>query len=544
MSHLKAALEVANIRITGYDPTKARPVFTVTGKMDIKKFITLLTDRLGNNLVDHPEVFKATYDHNKMSDMIEAYSSSEGILESEKEEDEIVVPEELKPYTLNVNKAAKRGEEEFFLTTKDEFVSRTTGKYYISKCKIPPPIIYDWARPVIPEYKPRSKPGIIEIKNTKTKEVENILNTYIPPEWMQWRKEHYNEWEKLSGKPPVLFMKMLKHLFPRAEDRRYFYAWLYASMFTRSYVYLVLQGAPGAGKNRLKLVLRALHGDENTVDGKKSSLTERFNSQLSHGTLAWFDELKYDSDMENVMKEIQNDYLSIERKGVDATRSSIIYTSMVISNNKPRDNYIAFDARKFAPLEISTSNLNDTMTFDEIEELTQKVESGKEGFDVKYVAQIAKWIMRVGKRNMETWPVLEYKSPYFWVLAHTSMTRWQKKAITALVDKKSGTRIGWDEEAEAHIWSKVEEKITKRSNDNTSTFPDYSSVRAFFDVFRDGNGEKAFETEPVPGQNIMGDFYIKPLTEDLEIITEATAALKKNKKREMTDEEKERYADI
>lgn len=538
----KEALQLSRINITAYDPSKARPVITALGAMDIKKFSKIFSERLGEDIADFPEISRAIHNPSKMESLLEQYALDNNLVE-EDDDDKIVIPKELEKYTLNINIAAKRGEDEFFLTTEGEFMSEVSGRYYINKCAIPPVISYKMARPVLPEYRPRSKPGVFDEMNGQTKETRKIFNTYLPPEWALWRKENWKEWEALPEKPPKLILKLLKHVIPNAEERRYFYAWLYASMFTRSYVYLVLCGAPGAGKNRLKLVLRALHGIENTVDGKKSTLTERFNSQLSHGTVAWFDELKYDTDMENNMKEIQNDYISIERKGVDATRSSTIYASMVISNNKPRDNYIAFDARKFAPLVIGNSNLLTSMAESEIDELTKKVEVGKEDFDVRYVAQIAKWIIRVGRRNLKSWPTLEYKGPYFWTLAHTSMTRWQKKSISALLDKRSGVPIGWDEEEKAHLWSKVEEKIGKRNNNDSSvSFPDYSSVKAFFDIFRDSKGEKAFDTKVVPGANILGDFWIYPLTKDLKVVTESDVLQKREK--EMTDEEKEIYSDL
>jgi hypothetical protein len=376
-----------------------------------------------------------------------------------------------------------------------------------------------------------------------TEEEEKILNTYVPPEWELWRKKNPKDWQKLPSKPPKLVMKLLTHLIPDPKERKYFYAWLYASLTARSYVYLVLCGAPGAGKNRLKLLLRALHGRDNTNDGKKSTLDNRFNYQLSQGTLTWFDELKYDSDMENVMKEIQNDYLSIERKGVDATRSSTIHSSMVISNNKPRDNFLAFDARKFAPLMLAPVDLRHSMSEAEIELFSRKVETGKPDFDVRFVAQVAKWILSIGAANLKTWPTLEYRGPMFWTLAHTSMARWQKKAISTLIDKKTGIRVGWDDAEGAHIWSKVEEKITKRSGEHAMVFPDYSSVKAFFDIFCDGNGMRAFTTKLIPGNNIMGDFYIYPLMDKVDIITEATVAQQREKGRRdgKKDSEKENF---
>lgn len=522
MSSLKEALDSAKIKIEKYDPKKSKQVYSSIGTMEVRKFSGVLLEKLGAKILNFPDVVEAAHDIDKMKELLEELAEEENVLVSDKKE--IIIPKELEKYTLNVNMVAGRGEDDFFLTTSDELISRTTGKFYMGKCGIKPEEAWKLARPVIPEYLPRSKAGTFVSINSKTKEEEKIFNTYLPAEWARWKNENRTEWRKIPASPPTLVMKLLRHLVPDPKERKYLYAWLYASLTARSYVYLVLCGAPGAGKNRLKLLLRALHGSENTNDGKKSTLDNRFNSQLSTGTLTWFDELKYDSDMENVMKEMQNDYLSIEKKGVDATRSSVIHSSMVISNNKPRDNFIAFDARKFAPLVLAPNDLRNSMTEKEIDELTRRVESGKPDFDVKFVAQIAKWILSIGEANFKKCPTLEYKGPMFWTLAHTSMTRWQKKAITALVDKKTGNKIGWDSDRGAHLWSAVEEKIIKRSSDTSMTFPDYSSVKAFFDVFRDGNGVKAFDTELVPGDNILGDFWIHPLLDQVQIITEATVA--------------------
>ena len=528
MNELKEALESAKIKITKYDPSKQRCVETSIGTWGVKKFGAILLEKLGAKLAKFPSIIVAAHDIPKMEELIQEHTKETGTL-VDSNNTEIEIPPELQEYTLNANITAKRGEEEFFLTTRDEFISKIMGRYYINRCAIPPQEAYKRARAVIPDYRPRSPAGVVSEINSQTKEIENIYNSYIPPDWVLWRKENPKDWNRLPKSSPTLFIKLIQHLIPDRAERKYFYAWLYASMTSRSYVYLVLCGAPGAGKNRLKLVLRALHGRDNTNDGKKSTLDNRFNSQLSTGTLTWFDELHYNADMENVMKEIQNDYISVERKGVDATRSSTIHSSMVISNNKPRDNYIAFDARKFSPLVLASKDLRHSMTEKEIDTLSKKVEIGKPDFDVKFVAQIAKWILSIGKNYLDKYPNLEYRGPMFWTLAHTSMTRWQKKAITTLVDKKTGNRVGWDINENAHLWSKVEEKITKRSGENSMMFPDYSSVKAFFDIFRDGSGQKAFDTRLVPGSNILGDFWIYPLVDHVDIITESTVAQQREK---------------
>jgi hypothetical protein len=158
LSELKDALTSAKIKIVKYDPAKQRPVTTSIGTMDIRKFSGTLLEKLGADMLKFPEIIKAAHDQNAMRDMLEEYTKGTGTLVAD--DKEVVIPAELQEYTLNVNLAAKKGEDQFFLTTKDEFVSRMTGNFYIQRCNMPPPIAYSEARAVIPEYHPRKGPGI------------------------------------------------------------------------------------------------------------------------------------------------------------------------------------------------------------------------------------------------------------------------------------------------------------------------------------------------------------------------------------------------
>lgn len=527
---LSTALEAAKIKILKYDPTKQRtPLTTNLSSMSIEKFIKVFKEKLGAKVVDFPDVNRAFFDTEEMESMIHAYAKKTGVLVEQNGKPEIVIPEHLKNLTLNFNLAAKGRDEDFFTTDDLETVTRITGSKYMKALSITDVEATAIARQVIPEYMPRGKRGVTEVRVNNR--VEPLFNTYTPPDWTRYPKP---KWEKLPDKLPIEFEKLVKHLFPLPEERQFFFAWLYNSLFKRSFTFLILCGAPGTGKNRLKLVMRALHGHVNTTDGKKSTLVERFNSQLSESTLAWFDELHYDADMENTMKELQNDSISIERKGVDATRATKIHASIVISNNKPRDNYIAFDARKFAPLVITGKRLEMSMTSDEIDRLTQKVEDPlAPTYDVAWIAQIAKWVKAHGASRK--WPHLEYRGPMFWTLAHTSMTRWQKRAIMLLMENGRTPASGFNPEKKAYLWSKLQDKV-QRKGDRSLQFPDFTSVRAFFEVFRDGKGKKAFSTEPVSG-SIVGDFWVKPLMADLTIITEASVTEQRMKEDEKNKKE-------
>jgi hypothetical protein len=520
VSQFAEALAASKIKISKYDPSKHRQITSNRGTMAIPKFCKILQEALGAKAVSFPEVFEALHDPSDAQDMIEEYAKEKKIFKGDKKV-EIEIPPDMEGLTLNMNLAAARGDEKFFLTDERETVSRVSGEAYMLIHQISPLEAAAQARKVIPDYMPRGSTGVTEIETDGRK--ETVFNVYTPPEWMR-----YPKWDKLPDKLPIEFQKLVEHLFPIPEERSFFFAWLHDSLFKRSFTFLILCGIPGSGKNRLKLVMRALHGHVNSVDGKKSTLVERFNSQLSEATLAWFDELRYDVEMENMMKELQNDSISIERKGVDATRATKIHSSIVISNNKERDNYIAFDARKFAPLVIRNERLEKSMRPEEIDRLTQKVEDPKsETYDVAWIAQIAKWIKKHGASKK--WANLEYRGPMFWALAHTSMTRWQKKAVMAILEPDRGQASGYDPKKNAYLWSVIQAKNQRKNGDRSLQFPDFTSIRAFFEIFRDGQGRKAFSTEPVKGNNILGDFWVKPLFKHTEIITEASVAEQRGK---------------
>jgi len=523
LSELQGALDAIDLKIIKYSPDKQRPVSTDrNGTLSIKKFMELLSNELRERVSEFPRVLKGIYDEREMGKLIHELAQDQGLVKEKFE-----APAELDGLVLNCNMSAKGRDDQFFLTYPDETISPISGHFYLLAHQMGPIEATAVARRVIPEYMPREKAGVMQRKTGEGKEYP-AFNTYTPAPWTKVKLD------EVPNKPPNLFAKLVDHLFPIPIEREYFYDWLHASLFDRAFVYLVLRGDPGTGKNRLKLVLRALHGHVNSIDGKRSTLVERFNSQLSDSTLGWFDELKYDMDMENVMKELQNDSISIERKGVDATRATKIYASLVISNNKPRDNYIAFDARKFVPLWITDQRLEVSMDPMYIDRLTKRVEDeNSPTYDPVYIAKIAAWLKKRGKTG--NWPNLEYRGPAFYLLAHTSLSRWQKKAAMLVMetDPTKNMKVEYDEK-DGFLWSTLEEMSLKKNGDKSLQFPDFTTVSHFLNIFRDLDGQKVFKIKPVKG-SLMNDFYVKPLTEKVNIATESSAmGMRKGESRDKT----------
>lgn len=413
----------------------------------------------------------------------------------------------LKEYTLakDLNFTFDK-EAQYFLVTPEDQISLVPAHHYISMMNIETPD--EIAMPLIREYLPREPKGILKRK-LLTGEMIDHINSYIPPDWMSYQ-----------GEVPDCLPKEIELLFNQITDeidRKFFYHWLYQSITSRAMVYLVLCGHPAVGKNRIKAVIKALHGHHNTVDGKKNTLTGSFNSQLANNTYVHFDELKFTMEEENIMKEIPNGTIAIEEKFKDTTRATRLFCSMVISNNKPRDNYIAFDARKFAPLKLSSERLESVMDSDTINEFSKKIDfPDKETYDVKYIAQIGRWILKHGN-HQKLFPQGEHRGQRFWELAHSSMFAWQKVVIKVLSDLKSYSR-----EPERHLeelkngrllFSEVqticgkEKKLKIRESD----FPnDLSSAFYFLKIFRDVYGDPVYEVQPADDA-VYGDFYIKKL---------------------------------
>jgi hypothetical protein len=511
MSALKAALDAAGIVIKSYDPEKSRPVRTTEGTLTVGSFSQALMKALGKQLKNFPEILDGIQDHTEMERLLDEYAVEElgaGPGGS--------CPPELSHLTLYVDTSSSDpGMKKYFCTTPDGFKDISiSGQYYIQKCGIGPKEIVHRATGVVPKYLPHRPPGVHRLINPVTQTPIDYYNSYVPPAWRLWKMRNPGEWAKLPAKPPSLVLRMIQHVIPSKEERNYFYAWLYTSMTSRAYTFLVLCGLPGVGKNRLKLLIRALHGEYNSADGKKETFganQSKFNSQMEENTLIWFDELKYGPDMEPRMKEYQNEYISIERKGQDASRSTQIFCSMVISNNYPRDNYILFNSRKFAPLVLGNKALTAALTPEEIGELSEKLDDTHPKFDVKMTAQIAKWITTIGPKHAAKWPNLEYQGPMYWKLAHTSMSRWQKIAVLALtVENKNGPFKGWDATRGAFLWSKVEEALRHKKEYESKDYRDASTVKAFFETYCDLEGKKVFEVENTTS-NTLQDFWIRPI---------------------------------
>lgn len=248
-----------------------------------------------------------------------------------------------------------------------------------------------------------------------------VLNTYKPPTWFG------NEDIPHPEEMPEAFSKFFGHLIPDPRVREFAYNWLHAAILTRNETILTINGVKGIGKGIFSEILKALVGKDNFQPAAVSSLDSDFNSMLENNRAIVFDEIEVTKAAHTKLKRYANVDQSIEKKGVDASKSTETFNSLVITNNDTSDMYIEVDDRRFSVLECTKTPLLQAMSKDEIDEIVDAVE------DEALLGQLGNWLVDHGKCDKyDTFSV--WKGPTFYKLAYTSLSAWQKHIVDECIN--------------------------------------------------------------------------------------------------------------
>jgi len=246
------------------------------------------------------------------------------------------------------------------------------------------------------------------------------VNTYIPP---KWRSRPAPE----SVKCPERIWRILTHLFPEQRCLDYVLNWMHISLTKRNETYLVLNGSKGIGKGVFCSILSALVGRENYDEAPSSLLTGQFNSVLDKKRAILMDEFKVGKSEHNKLKRFINKYQNIEKKGIDADKSTEIYNSYLISNNDLTDMYLESDDRRFSVPDLTSKLMTEVMTDEEAESLLYDLEHDEE---LQY--EFGYFVFLYGKQQrLNQFSV--WKGPRFWELVYTSLKEWQKMIVDKIL---------------------------------------------------------------------------------------------------------------
>lgn len=202
-----------------------------------------------------------------------------------------------------------------------------------------------------------------------------IYNTFDPP---LWYKEHFYSNGKVpikkENKLPEIYHKYLNHLVGGdKKSYNYILDWLANGIKDRNYCILVTIGKSGIGKGVLGEIMRHLFGSTNYQGGVRSEIFKsKFNSQLLNKRLVYLDEIKIANvEQENKLKLLINEFIEVEKKGVDAQEVRN-FTSFYLSSNNLDALKISGDDRRFSIVDLTEKPLLECMTTEEIVSLSSE----------------------------------------------------------------------------------------------------------------------------------------------------------------------------
>lgn len=208
------------------------------------------------------------------------------------------------------------------------------------------------------------------------------FNTYIPPKW--YARKFYSMGDKRIYAPssgmPNIYKKFFKHLTNNnKESYIYLLDWLANGLKSRNFCILTTIGKPGIGKGVLGNIMRELFGPSNFYSGSDRMFKGTFNAQLADKRLVYCDEVTIrNKEDEDRIKLVVNDYVEVEKKGIDATELRN-YANFYISSNNFDSLKISGDDRRFSIIDLTDTKLPLVMKDAEIKSLTEEKNIAKLG---------------------------------------------------------------------------------------------------------------------------------------------------------------------
>ena len=197
------------------------------------------------------------------------------------------------------------------------------------------------------------------------------LNLYQPP---KWKHASYFTNAQLPQSPsaaPVLIDRYLNHLCNGdLPSKEYILDWLCTALKGRNYTILTAIGKPGIGKGRLGDIMGKLVGDSNFTKVRDSVFKAKFNAPLKNKQIVYVDEVAIKNTEEaNRIKDVVNQFMEIERKGVDAEHVEN-HASFYLTSNQMDAVKIDAGDRRFSIIQLTDASLLTQFSPAQIEELS------------------------------------------------------------------------------------------------------------------------------------------------------------------------------
>lgn len=257
----------------------------------------------------------------------------------------------------------------------------------------------------------------------------SCFNTYEPPAWAR-DSFYFGAPIRTVSECPSLFARLLNHLFDADEPSIEFVKdWLTNAIHRKNQTYLCAIGVEGAGKGTLSDVIANVIGPTNFVKVRDEIVKGRFNASLRNKRLVHIDEIKLrDEEQINRLKDLVNDTIEIERKGID-TESVRNYASIYISTNNLDAITLSPTDRRFSIVQISEDSLLKSMTEKEIVDLK---------YDSELHNEIALWLFgRTITSNLNK----PFRGARFEDVREATLKDWERSLLYEVLPKFAGQKV-------------------------------------------------------------------------------------------------------
>ena len=206
------------------------------------------------------------------------------------------------------------------------------------------------------EYNPKNKQIFIENSYI------DIFNSYDPAGWF---KKYFYSGEKLEilESMPRLYEDFFKFLTDFDSDPgsyNYLLDWLANILQGRNKTILTLIANQGVGKGVLGDIIKALVGNDNFSKVRDTVLKGKFNKHIGDKIVVNIDEIdiKNNTTAYDRLKDLVNDTIEIEGKGLDAENATN-FANFFISSNRTDCIRIEADNRRFSIIQLTDTPLRE-----------------------------------------------------------------------------------------------------------------------------------------------------------------------------------------
>lgn len=252
-------------------------------------------------------------------------------------------------------------------------------------------------------------------------EIEGLyyFNLYSPP---IWQKEHF---PPNPYKEPKLFIEFMEQLFPDNKSRDGVYRWMYRALWGRNQTALMLFGVKGTGKSILSQIMKAFTRPEYANNAPDSVFSSNFNSILGKSRILIAEEAIVRGQGHNKLKNWLNGEANIERKGIDADRTTQIYPNIVITSNNLHDMYLESDDRRFSVPDIRQERMDlKSWTPKKIEKFLKDCRH-----DSPYMAHVASYLHEKYKNAEDFEQIRDTRT--FNDIVTASLSEWRRAIVEA-----------------------------------------------------------------------------------------------------------------